>query len=98
MSQKACAQLKLQISTVRSNKKRRIPFGDIFKTNQPILMIFIGCIENIFNFFLKKFCARNFYPRRNFYEKPTNDFNENLKNPPYDVKKYFFSKLTPNLR
>ena len=83
-------------ATVRSNKKRPIPFCDIFKSNKPILMIFTGCIENIFNFFLKNFGGRNFYPRRNFYEKPTNDFFENIKKAPYDVKKYFFSELAPN--
>ena len=83
---------------MRSNKKRQIPFGDIFKTNQPILMIFIGCVENIFNFFLENFGGRNFYPRRNFYEKPANGFYENLEKAPYDVKKYFFSKLASYLR
>ena len=87
-----------QRSTVNPNKNRLIPFCDIFKSYKPILMIFIGCIENIFKFFLKNFCARNFYPRRNFYEKPTNDFYENLKKTPYDVEKSFFSKLAPNLR
>ena len=58
--------------TVRLKKNVAKNFCDISKSYCPNAQIFIGQVENIHKFFSENFGGRNFEPRRNFWEKPTN--------------------------